>query len=615
MKHALELLAPAGNADIGIAAIDHGADAVYVGAPRFSARANAAVEAKEIERLIRHAHLYYARVYVALNTILTDDEIPVAGAIIREIYDLGADGLIIQDPGLLELDLPPIPIIASTQMHNDTPEKIRFLEEVGFKRAILARELSLEEIAAIRRAATRIELESFVHGALCVSYSGQCYMSQAATGRSGNRGVCAQPCRSRYTLSDGNGNPILKDKYLLSIRDLNLMQDIPGMIAAGITSFKIEGRYKEIDYVKNVTAAYSRALDAFIRSHPDYKRSSSGRSETAFEPDAAKTFNRGFTRYFIAGRTEKIASMDTPKSIGQPVGTVTHIGNGFFRADGAALQNGDGICFFTKERKLAGFRVDRIEGSNIIPNTMQDLSKGDLLYRNHDRSLARQLNRSSGSRRIAVEMDFRHEGDTVRLRAADEDGNRAEITRQAAYEKPRDPDRARERIEMQLSGTGKTPFYAADVSISGRIGFYPLGFLNGLRRDVLTELERVRKENFRRETSRLVRNSVPYPVQQLDYHANVYNKYARRFYKRHGAEITEPAFESLPQKEGREVMRTKYCLRYELDACPRFGASLRRFKEPLTISDAHHAYLLKFDCDACRMSLIFLGRKRESRNR
>jgi putative protease len=615
MKRTLELLAPAGNADIGIAAIDHGADAVYVGAPRFSARANAGVETGEIGRLIRHAHLFYARVYVALNTILADEEIPVAAGVIRNIYDLGADGLIIQDPGLLELDLPPIPIIASTQMHNDTPEKIRFLEETGFKRAILARELSLEEIAAIRRAATRIELESFVHGALCVSYSGQCYMSQAVAGRSGNRGVCAQPCRSRYTLSDADGNKILNDKYLLSIRDLNLMQDIPGLVAAGITSFKIEGRYKEIDYVKNVTAAYSRALDAFIREHPDYGRSSSGHSETTFEPDTAKTFNRGFTRYFIAGRTEKIASMDTPKSIGQPVGTVTHVGKGFFRTDCADLHNGDGVCFFTKERALIGFRVERLEGSKVIPNTMQELSKGDLLYRNHDRSMTRQLNRNSGRRRIAVAMDFRNEGRTVRLSATDEDGNRAELIRDAAYENPRDPVRAREQIETQLSATGNTPFRATNVHISGRIGFCSMGFLNGLRRDVLAELERTRHENYPRETSQLLRNAAPYPERKLDYHANVYNEYARRFYTRHGADVTEPAFESLPEKEGREVMRTKYCLRYELDACPRFGASPRRFKEPLTISDAHHTYLLQFDCDACRMSLIFLGRKRESRNR
>ena len=278
MVTSLELLAPAGNAEIGIAAIDHGADAVYIGAPKFSARADAGVSVADIARLIQHAHLYYARVYVALNTILTDRELPEALEIIREVFQLGADGLILQDVGLLELDLPPIPLIASTQMHNNTLEKVQFLEAVGFKRVILARELSLDEIAAIRQK-TRMELESFVHGALCVSYSGQCYMSQAATGRSGNRGVCAQPCRSRYTLTDADGNVIRQDKFLLSLKDLNLMNAIPDLVAAGVTSFKIEGRYKGIDYVKNVTAAYRQAIDRFISKHSDYCRSSSGISD------------------------------------------------------------------------------------------------------------------------------------------------------------------------------------------------------------------------------------------------------------------------------------------------------------------------------------------------
>ncbi len=615
MNQALELLAPAGNADIGIAAIDHGADAVYVGAPRFSARANAGVGTKEIERLIRHAHLYYAKVYVALNTLLTDEEIPAAHDAIREIYDLGADGLIIQDLGLLELNLPPIPIIASTQMHNDTPEKIRFLEEVGFKRAILARELSIEEIAEIRRATTRIELESFVHGALCVSYSGQCYMSEAVTGRSGNRGVCAQPCRSPYTLADADGNRILSDKFLLSIKDLNLMKDIPDMAAVGITSFKIEGRYKEIDYVKNVTAAYSRILDAYIRDHPGYRRSSSGKCMPMFEPDPAKTFNRGYTRYFISGRQEKIASMDTPKSIGQPVGTVTDVGKGFFKTDFRDLQNGDGVCFFTKDRSLVGFRVDRVEGAKIIPNTMKDLAKGSLLYRNCDIRLSRQLNRVSSRREIQAEMDFRHDGDTLRLAATDEDGNRAELIRDAPYEEPRDPAMARELIEKRLLSTGNTRFRATGVNISGRIGFFATGFLNCIRRDVLAELEKVRVENYPRESAKFTPNAVPYPAEQLDYRANVYNEYARSFYIRHGVEVTESAFETLSEISGKEVMRTKYCLRYELDACPKFNRSARKFKEPLQISDAHHAYLLKFDCEACRMSLIFLGGKQGNRKR
>jgi putative protease len=603
---AIELLAPAGNADTGIAAIDHGADAVYVGAPRFSARANAGVYAKDIARLIQHAHLYYAKVYVALNTILSDDEIPGALEIIREIYDLGADGLIIQDPGLLEMELPPIPLIASTQMHNDTPEKIRFLEDVGFSRVILARELSLEEIKAIRQV-TSIRLESFVHGALCVSYSGQCYMSHAVTGRSGNRGVCAQPCRSRYTLTDGNNHPVLSDKFLLSLKDLNRINYIPDLVAAGITSFKIEGRYKEIDYVKNVTAAYSRELDAFILNHPNYRRSSSGISETAFLPDTAKTFSRGFTSYYLSGGREKNASIDTQKSIGQAVGTVIALGKGFFRTDCADLKNGDGLCFFTKEGNLSGFRVDRVENSKIFPNTLKDLEEGTALYRNRDAALRRILQKVSSRRRISMEMNYIQNRDGVRLEARDEDGNRAEIIYPIPYEKPGNPSLVRGQIETQLSATGNSAFAMHKIDISGRIGFIPISVLNGMRRGVLDELARIRLERHPRETAIFTPNGIPYPVRPLDYHANVLNRHAVRFYQRHGAEIMEPAFETLPEKKGREVMKTRYCLRYELDACLKSGSSCRRIEEPLRINDGRHQYLLRFDCEACRMSIIFLG--------
>jgi collagenase-like PrtC family protease len=608
MTVSLELLAPAGNADIGIAAIDHGADAVYIGAPRFGARADAGVNAADISRLIQYAHFYYAKVYVALNTILTDKEIPEALDIIRGIYDSGADGLIIQDPGLLELDLPPIPLIASTQMHNDTPEKVLFLEAVGFNRAILARELSLAEIAEIRKR-TSIELEAFVHGALCVSYSGQCYMSQAVAERSGNRGVCAQPCRSRYSLTDGDGKTILSDKFLLSLKDLNLMQDIPALVASGITSFKIEGRYKEIDYVKNVTAAYRCAIDDFIESHAGFRRSSSGRSEPAFSPDPAKTFNRGYTRFFISGEREKMASMDTQKSIGQPVGKVTSLGKGFFKTDCTDLKNGDGLCFFAKEGELAGFRVERVEGVRIFPNTMKDLAEGVSLYRNRDIALTRILRKISGRRQIAVEMDFLHEEDGVRLAARDEDGNRAELILHIPYEEPRDLVKAREQIEKQLSSTGNTPFKVLKTTISGSIGFYSLSFLNGIKRQVLAELARIRLEKYPRKIVTLIRNNVPYPQKQLDFRANVLNEQARSFYKRHGAEIMEPAFEVLSDIMGKEIMRTRYCLLHQLESCPKSRQSHSRIKEPLRISDGHHSYLLKFDCEQCRMSVIFVGRK------
>jgi putative protease len=449
---------------------------------------------------------------------------------------------------LLELDLPPIPLIASTQMHNHTPERIAFLEKVGFRRVILARELALEEIAAIRRA-TGVELESFVHGALCVSYSGQCYMSQAVAARSGNRGVCAQPCRGRYTLLDGRGRVIESDRHLLSLRDLCLIEDLPALVGAGVASFKIEGRYKEIEYVKNVTAAYSRALDAFIARTEGYRRASSGRCDLRFTPDPRKTFNRGYTRFFLHGGGPKVASLDTQKSIGEPVGAVTR------------------------------------------------------LFRNLDIAFNRLLRKSSGRRRIGVEMDFAHDGDAVRLAVRDEDGHEAAAEAPLPFEPPLDPAKSLEQVRTRLAATGNTPFVATEIRVAGPVGFYPLSFLNRLKRDALEALARVRAETCPRAEAPLVPNDAPFPEPRLDYHANVLNRHARRFYERHGAEVVEGAFETLADPVGREVMRSRYCLLRELDACPRCGGA-RLLEEPLRIRDGGHTYLLRFDCEACRMSVI-----------
>lgn len=609
MPTSLELLSPAGNADIGIAAIDHGADAVYIGAPKFSARADAGVSIADIARLIRHAHFYYAKVYVALNTILTDREIAESLDIIREIYQLGADALIIQDVGLLELDLPPIPLIASTQMHNNTAEKVRFLEAVGFKRVILARELSLSEIADIRRQTSRIELEAFVHGALCVSYSGQCYMSQAVAGRSGNRGVCAQPCRSHYTLIDGDGNVIQKNKFLLSLKDLNLMNKIPDLVAAGVTSFKIEGRYKGIEYVKNVTAAYRQAIDGFISRHSDYRKSSSGVSALTFSPDPDRTFNRGYTQYFISDPQEKVASIDTQKAIGQYLGEITGVGKDFFRIARHDLQNGDGLCFFTKNNDLAGFRVDRVEKGNIYPNSMNALETGTRLYRNHDMAFNKILKKSSGVRRIVVEMDFVQEDMLIRLAVRDEDGNETGMVKEILFEPPRDPDRVREQIEKHLTSTGNTPYQVSRLTIQPREpGFLSARTLNGIRRDVLEALTGIRREAYPRQSITFTSNDAPYPEKKLDFHANIFNALARQFYERHGAAVTEPAFEALSDTSGKTVMTTRYCIRHQLDLCPKSQRSGQNIKEPLRLRDAHHTYRLEFDCRQCRMFLILEGK-------
>ncbi|MRR16013.1 MAG: U32 family peptidase [Deltaproteobacteria bacterium] len=604
MTKALELLAPAGDADIGIEAVNHGADAVYIGAPKFSARAQAGVSPADLARLISHAHLYYAKVYVALNTILTDAELAESRDIIREVYQLGADGLIIQDVGLLELDLPPIPLIASTQMHNNAPDKVQFLEAVGFERVILARELSLAEIADIRRQ-TKIELEAFVHGSLCVSYSGQCYMSQAVAGRSGNRGVCAQPCRSHYTLRDGAGSIILKDKYLLSLKDMNRMEAIPDLVAAGVCSFKIEGRYKGIDYVKNVTAAYRQAIDQFISANPGYRRSSSGASTFTFEPDVDKTFNRGYVQYFLSGKPEQIASVDTQKSIGQRLGRITAVGKDYFQMDRPDLQNGDGLCFFTKDNDLTGFRVNRIEKGRIYPGSMEGLAIGTLLYRNFDAALARILKKPSAARRIAVHLDFRQDPSWIRLTAMDEDGNRAEVLKEASSQPSRDPARARDQIEKQLVSSGNTPYRISKLTISPREPeFLPASTLNGIRRDVLDALTRIRLTAYPRRERQIVKNDFPYPEKRLDFRANVMNGAARRFYERHGAAVTEPALESLTGIAGRTVMTTRYCIRHQLDLCPKLQHPERNIREPLKLADAHHIYRLEFDCRKCRMEVI-----------
>jgi 23S rRNA 5-hydroxycytidine C2501 synthase len=607
MTTPLELLAPAGNADIGIAAIDHGADAVYIGAPKFSARAQAGNSIDEIARLIHHAHLYYARVYVALNTILTDEELPQAVEIIKKVYDLGADGLIIQDVGLLEMALPPIPLTASTQMHNNTIEKVQFLEAVGFKRVILPRELSIEDITAIRQK-TKLELEVFVHGALCVSYSGQCYLSQAIKGRSANRGICAQPCRYRYDLIDGSGNIILRNKYLLSLKDLNRSDALPELIAAGVTSFKIEGRYKEIDYVKNITASYSMALDRFIKANHGYRRISSGKSEPLFSPDTTKTFNRGYTKYFLYDSDENVASMDTQKSIGQPIGTVTEVKKEYFKTDSNNLSNGDGLCFFTKHGQLSGFRVDRTEDGRIYPNKIEGLKVGTLLYRNYDIAFDRLLKKRSAHRKIEIKMDFVQENDRICLAALDEDGNHAEKCMLVPYEAAKDIPKAIEQIKKQLLRTGDTIYQVTVLNISpGQPGFLTISVLNSLRRQCLEELTKIRLEKYQHKDSVFAPNNVQYPTKKLDFHANILNDNARRFYARHGAEVLEPAFETFSNVKGRQVLTSRYCIRRRLGACLRADKPQLVLKEPLRIRDEHYIYLLVFDCRNCRMSAIFEG--------
>ncbi len=613
MKKALELLAPAGTAEIGKAAIDHGADAVYIGAPKFSARAQAGNSIDDITGLVQHAQLFNAKVYVALNTILTDAEIEQALALIGSLYEAGIDGLIIQDVGLLELDLPPVPLIASTQMHNTTFEKVKFLEEVGFKRVILARELSLNEIRAIRDS-TKVELEVFVHGALCVSYSGQCYMSQYAFGRSGNRGVCAQPCRHQYTLTDGNNKMVIRDKYLLSLKDMNRVKAIGDLVAAGVTSFKIEGRYKEIEYVKNITALYRENIDEFIAQNPEYCMASSGTCAFGFNPDPFKSFNRGFTDYFIDGVREKMGTPDSPKSMGEFIGTVDKCERDCFNIKGHDLINGDGLCFFTSDHDLTGCRVDRVEGERVFPNSMADITEGTATYRNLDIDFTRTLKGSTQCRTIAVDMDFKQDETGIRLKVVDEDGITVETSEAFPFEPAQKTERARSTIEAQLIKTKGTPYRVKSISISpGQPGFMPLSIINDIRRRVIEKLTIARFEHFISKGEEVVPKDVSSPEKELDYRANILNTRAMAFYERHGVKVTEMALESDDEirknyKTGRVVMTTKYCLRYELDACLKSKEGKRKgLVEPLRISDRQHTYRLEFDCMNCRMMIIVEG--------
>lgn len=629
----LELLAPAGDAGIGIAAVSHGADAVYIGAPKFGARSSAGNSISDIERLVKYAHRFRAKVYVALNTIMTDSEIEESLGIVNSVYNAGVDGLIIQDVGLLEIEMPPIPIIASTQMHNSTPQKVKFLEDVGVKRVILARELSFSEIADIRRV-TSVELECFVHGALCVCYSGQCYLSQVAFGRSGNRGVCAQPCRHAYTLEDGNGRKVCRDKYLLSLKDLCLIEHIPELVNCGVTSFKIEGRYKDITYVKNVVAAYRLAIDEFLE-HKElnkknvYNKSSSGSVSFKFVPDVNRTFHRSYTKYFANGASssasasDKHAEIDTPKSVGDFVGVVTRLATDSFCVSGDVLHNGDGICFLTRDSNLIGFRVDQVEGDKIYPNSLDGLWVGAQLYRNKDHEFAKLLGKHSARRSIVVDMIFSQTNSHIALVAIDEDGNVATLSVDVPYEKAKNTESMEAKLREKLTSAGDTDFTIFSLTIEGLpLGFVPLSVVNKLRRDVLEQLAQIREENYNSNLEKIYLTkdaNVSYPDKMLDYRANVLNRFAIQFYARHGASVTQEALEAQVSKSSSNkssndksnvtltdeaLMISRYCIRRQLDACLKLKEQKDKLKEPLHLSDGQRQYRLCFDCKNCLMSIV-----------
>ena len=603
MKKHIELLAPAKDLACGREAVLHGADAVYIGAPKFGARAAAGNTIDDIRALCDFAHIYNVSIYVALNTILRDDELKEAEQVIGQLYDAGVDALIVQDMGITRLDIPPIALHASTQMDNCTPEKVAFLARAGFEQVVLARELTLEEMRRIaERIPDGVALEAFVHGALCVSYSGRCYLSAAMTGRSANRGACAQCCRLPYTMVDADGRIIAKDKHLLSLRDMNRANDLEAMIAAGITSFKIEGRLKDVAYVKNVTAYYRRRLDEIMAGDAALCRSSDGSSTFTFEPRPEKSFNRGFTDYFLHGRRADITSFDTPKSIGEPIGRARASRGGLIVEGRKPLHNGDGLVFFNPKGELEGFRVNRAEGRRIASARMPAVKPGTMLYRNADSAFEALLSKPSANRRIAVELTWRELPNGFALHIADAAGCSASITRTFATEPALRPQE--DNIRAQLSRLGTTPFEAVQITINmpGN-AFVPSSLLSGMRREAV---ERLLSERRARRTRRQRKPEDPaavFPIDQLDYTANIYNAAAEALYRSHGVHTVERAYEERP-RAGAALMFTRHCLRYSMGWCPVHQRGRSPFREPYYLLHEGARLRLEFDCARCEMRVV-----------
>ncbi len=597
----IELLAPAKNAEIGQEAILHGADAVYIGAPRFGARYAAGNSIADLARLTDFAHRFDARVYITLNTILRDNELHDAERLIHRLYQIGVDALIIQDMGITRLDIPPIALHASTQTDNRTPEKVKFLEQCGFSQVVLARELSLAQIEEIARSVD-VPLEVFIHGALCVSYSGQCYLSEAMCGRSANRGQCAQYCRLPYTLIDGKGNIVAKEKHLLSLCDLNQSDRLEELLDAGVSSLKIEGRLKEMAYVKNCTAYYRQQLDKIFARRPEYRRSSTGATTVAFAPRLEKSFNRGFTHYFLDGRTpDPIASPDTPKSLGEYVGRVKQTDRNSFTVAGITpLHNGDGLCYFNDKGQFEGMRVNRAEGNRIFPASPTRISAHTDLYRNLDFEFEKQLARPTGDRRIDVEMRLYSVPDGLALSMTDECGNHIAIRENTPCETARTPQRENQKKQLGKLGTTCYTAVKIDIDLPENL-FIPASTLSKLRQKAVESLDRARHIAYRTEWRKAENRDFPYPQSRLTYLGNVSNRLAEQFYREHGVSRIDPAFEAAPV-QGVPLMFTRHCIRYMLGYCTKTPAG-KQLPEPLTLLYKGERLTLHFDCRACEMTI------------
>jgi putative protease len=626
----LELLAPARDVAIGMEAIHHGADAVYIGGPAFGARTNAENSVTDISKLVAHAHRYRSRIFVTINTILRDDELEPARNMIWQLYDAGVDALIVQDMGLLELDLPPIQLHASTQTDIRTPEKARFLQDVGFTQIVLARELTLPQIQAIRTATdeTRCTLEFFVHGALCVAYSGQCYISAAHTGRSANRGECSQACRLPYQVVDAQGRFVAHDKHVLSMKDNNQSENLAALVDAGIRSFKIEGRYKDMGYVKNITAHYRTLLDELIEQRPELCRSSSGNTTFRFTPDPNQNFNREFTDYFVQGRKEDIGAFDSPKNPGQPIGFVTKVSTEWVELElyepTKTLSNGDGLCYFDLQKELVGLAINRAEAVQaaqgrwrVVPkdpiSSLKDLRKGVEVNRNRDVNWVRTLDKKSSERRIPVWAHCDLTADGLRLTMTDADGISATALATTPIQRAHQPEQARAALQESLGKLGNTIFTLAALVQGTAVEqgvFVPASVLNTLRRDAVASLEQARLQAYQRPApGTAIEPPVPFPQDTLSYLANVLNQKAFAFYAKHGVKVLEPAYEAAQETGEVSLMITKHCVRFSLSLCPKQAKGVTGVQgtvkaEPLQLINGKEKLTLRFDCKPCEMHVV-----------
>lgn len=619
----IELLSPAKTTEIAREAILHGADAVYIGGPSFGARHNASNEVSEIAKLVDFAHRYHARIFVTLNTILHDTELEPARRLIHQFYDAGVDALIVQDMGIMELDIPPIQIHASTQCDIRTPAKAHFLGASGFSQLVLARELTLEQIKAIK-AQTSTPLEYFVHGALCVAFSGQCYISHAKDGRSANRGDCSQACRLPYTLSDNQGRVVAYDKHLLSMKDNDQSANLEALLDAGIQSLKIEGRYKDMGYVKNITAHYRLLLDEILERRPEFYRASSGVTQVAFTPNVDKTFHRGHTTYFANGRLDDIGAFDSPKFVGLHVGYVTRLGPDWFELEtNEDLANGDGLNYMHK-REVVGVQANTVEKKSVNENgtiwrvhpnekmaQFASLKVGMSVHRNRDQQWEMALTKKSSDRKIALWLRLSETEQGLSLALSDADGIASVTEIALPFEPAQQAEKAFTNLRESLAKLGNTMFYAEQVEVQlPRAWFVPSSVINALRRDAVAAHEEQRLRLWQRplRTPEQI-PLVPYPETSLSYLANVYNEKARHFYHRHGVQLIAAAYEAHEEPGEVPLMITKHCLRFAFNLCPKQAKGVTGVQgqvkaEPMTLVSGDEKFNLRFDCKPCEMHVM-----------